>query len=179
MLFLILAQIVGFIGQGFFAGSGAFKKRKTILVMEAIGCLFFVAQWVFLNAPVAACMNLIFMYVSILGIYNKASFNSPYYFLAFPLAVIVTIISWTGNPWEILALTATLVGMGAKGFKHLETFRMMSIVSLSTWIIFAIVTFSIPTVLFNLIAISAHLKSLYKSLQNVYTDSVSLGNASE
>lgn len=124
-------------------------------------------------------MNLVFMYVSILGVYNKADFNSSFYLLAFPAAIIISIISWTGNPWELLALSATLIGMSAKGFKHLETFRIISILSLATWIVFAIVTFSIPTVLFNLMTIGAHLKSLYQSLQNVYFGSVGMGKASE
>lgn len=177
MLFLILGQIAGFIGQIFYGSSSMWKSWKTVLTAEIIGALFFAVQWFLLGSVVAAMMNIVWIYVSYLGIKDRAKADEPLFLLAFPVTIVIGVLAYGGNPWEILAVVATIMGMATKALKHFEAFRFVNIIVALMWVVVGAAMFALPSMLTNMAVMYGHAKALILHFKEILSGSAAIGRS--
>lgn len=161
----LAAQGCGIVGVICFLLSYQIKSNKGLYLMQALGCVAFAVQFVFLNAY-SGVLSQIFIIVRnmMLSKYNQWSWvrNKVWVVFFVALAALLTVITWDGpvSIFPMIAMTAGTIGMWTN---NAGTIRLVGMFCLSpAWIIYDILTGAYTAIINELVVAGSAILSIYR-----------------
>lgn len=140
----IFVEIFGYLGVLGCAIWPLFRKRSSMLCMQAVGDFFFAAHYYFLEAGTAALMNLLGGIQAMLAIPLGESPKFKWLYIGtLPVIAFMALMTWQPPASIFSSLGFAIVSIGRY---QLDTtkFRFYLLLALACWIIHNIIVGSIP-----------------------------------
>lgn len=163
MSIYLTAQIIGFLGYLFLVSGPTFKEIKNIIRTDILACILLSVQWIMLEQPSLLILNVLNIILSIcaLGISQKQYFKKAMV-LFYPIGGLTLLSVSNGTIIDVFCMLGFFGLVASKTSHNITQFRGFAIVSSSAFIMSGALALSIPAVLFNLVRISLHIKTLMK-----------------
>lgn len=161
MSIYLTAQIIGFLGYLFLVSAPTFKDIKNIVRTDILACALLSVQWILLEQPSLLILNVLNIILSIcaLGISQKQYFKKAMV-LFYPIGGLTLLSVSNGTIIDVFCMLGFFGLVASKTSHNITQFRGYAIVSSSAFIISGALALSIPAVLFNLVRISMHIKTI-------------------
>ncbi|MBQ9115437.1 MAG: YgjV family protein [Clostridia bacterium] len=158
-------QLFGFAGVLLAFFIYIFKDRKKILITKLIADTCWVIHYFGIGATSGGAINIVAMGRETVFLNKKRKWASyPIWPAIFVSATVVSsIISWQG-PLSILPMVGSAVAAFALWSTKPLLIRLISIPSTSLWLIYALISGSLPATICNILSISAMLIGLARDL---------------
>lgn len=150
----IMGQFLGFFGMGCTIMSFQARRKKYILLMQTIACLFWISHYFFIGSVIGAGMEFVSMIRNLL--YIRKAKISPKVFWLVPTVSLIAFAVITGvtyqSPVDILPFFACLAATVALYMKKENVLRVLSLATSVFWFTYNIFAFSIAGMLNEIFA---------------------------
>lgn len=147
-----MIQSVGLFGMLALILSFQFKRRRTIILMQLLGSVFFGVHFFLLGSITAAAMNAtVVLRNALFARYNRADRPWWPFALVMIITIVATIVTWSG--WiSLLPMSALLVTTIGLWYRDEQKIRLWSLGSPPCWITHNIIVGSVPGIINEAVA---------------------------
>ena len=159
----VFAKIIGYIGTGVLFLSYQMPKKKQIVLLQILSISIFTVHFFLLGSYTGAIMNLIALTKTVLYYFeNKPWFRNTLFTAVYAIIIFVAgIVTWQGFP-SLFPLIAMLVHTFAYNIKQEKWFRLCMFPTSPLWMVYAILTGSIPALIGEILTTTSLLSAIIR-----------------
>ena len=159
----IAAKIIGYIGTGVLFLSYQMPRKKQIVLLQILSISIFTVHFFLLGGYTGAIMNLIALTKTVLYYFeNRPWFKNVLFTCVYAAVILVAgILTWQGFP-SLFPLLAMLVHTLAYNVKKEKWFRICMFPTSPLWMVYAILTGSIPALIGEILTTTSLLSAIIR-----------------
>lgn len=159
----LFAIIIGYIGTGVLFLSYQMPKKKQIVLLQILSISIFTVHFFLLGSYTGAIMNVIALTKTVLYYFeNKPWFRNVLFTSVYAIVIFIAgIMTWQGFP-SLFPLIAMLVHTFAYNIKKEKWFRLCMFPTSPLWMVYAILTGSIPALIGEILTTTSLLSAIIR-----------------